>query len=143
MHREWKALVVAVGVSAASLAGMSVFAQVLRNNARATSHEQPPDASWQLWKPAPTPETIAEGGKLFLNSCAHCHGADARGDEGPDLHDLQMSDRHIVNVIKKGIKGEMPAFAKKHSDAEIAELLAYVRSLKNDPTTADVQRMPQ
>jgi len=142
MRREMKALVVAMCVSATSLAGMLVFAQVLRHNARATSHEQPPEASWQLWKPAPTPEAIAAGGRLFLNSCAHCHGADARGDEGPDLHDLQMSDRHIVNVIKKGIKGEMPSFAKKHSDAEIAELLAYVRSLKNDPPPGDDQSMP-
>ena len=137
MNREIKALGAAVCVSAASLSGMLVFAQVVRNKARATSHEQPADESWQLWKPEPTPDVIAKGGKLFLNSCAHCHGADARGDEGPDLHDLQMSDRHIVNVIKKGIKGEMPSFDKKHSDAEIAELLAYVRSLKDDSTPAN------
>jgi len=143
MHREIKALAVAMCVSAASLAGMSVFAQVLRNNARATSHAQPPDTSWPGWKSVPAPEAIAEGGRLFLNSCAHCHGADARGDEGPDLHDLEMSDRHIINVIKKGIKGEMPSFAKKHSDAEIAELLAYVRSLKNDSPAGDDQSMPQ
>jgi len=127
MNREIKALGVAVCVSAASLSGMLVFAQVLRNQARATSHEQPADESWQLWKPAP--EVIADGGKLFLNSCAHCHGADAHGDEGPDLHDLQMSDRHIVNVIKKGIKGEMPSFAKKLSDADSAKLVAYLRTL--------------
>jgi mono/diheme cytochrome c family protein len=143
MHREIKALAVAVGVSAACLAGMSGFAQVLRNKARAISHAQPAEESWQLWKPVAAPEAIATGGKLFLNSCAHCHGADARGDEGPDLHDLQMSDRHIVNVIKKGIKGEMPSFAKKHTDAEIAELLAYVRSLKNDPSPGDDQSTPQ
>jgi mono/diheme cytochrome c family protein len=80
---------------------------------------------------------VAVGRKLFLNSCAHCHGVDASGDEGPDLHDLQMSDRHIVNVIKNGFKGEMPSFAKKHSDAEIAEILAYVRSLKNESPPAD------
>jgi len=132
MNREWKALGIALCASAVSLSGMFGFAQVLRNKARATSHEQPTNETWPLWQPAPAPEVIAAGGKLFLNSCAHCHGADARGDEGPDLHDLQMSDRHIVNVIKNGFKGEMPSFAKKHSDAEIAKLLAYLRSLKNE-----------
>ena len=66
---------------------------------------------------------------LFLNSCAHCHGADARGDEGPDLHDLQVSDRYIANTIRRGIKGEMPPFARKHNGADISALLAYVRSL--------------
>jgi mono/diheme cytochrome c family protein len=66
---------------------------------------------------------------LFLNSCAHCHGADARGDEGPDLHDLQVSDRYIANTIRRGIKGEMPSFARKHDDADISALLANERSL--------------
>ena len=23
---------------------------------------------------------------MFLMNCAHCHGDDTRGDEGPDLH---------------------------------------------------------
>jgi len=143
MNHEWKALGVAVSVSAVSLFSMLAFAHVLQDNARATSHEKASVESWQWWKPAPAPEAIAAGGKLFLNSCAHCHGADARGDEGPDLHDLQMSDHHIINVIKTGFKGEMPSFAKKHSDAEIAKLLAYLRSLKNVSPTADSESMPQ
>lgn len=137
MKHEWKALAVAVSVSAVSLFSMSVFAHVLQDNARANSHELPASESLLLLKPAPGPEALAAGRKLFLNSCAHCHGIDASGDEGPDLHDLQMSDRHIVNVIKTGFKGEMPSFAKKHSAAEIAQILAYVRSLKNDSTSAD------
>ena len=30
----------------------------------------------------------------------HEVGLDAHGDEGPDLHELEISDRRIVNVIK-------------------------------------------
>ena len=52
-----------------------------------------------------------------------------RGDEGPDLHDLEISDRRIANVIKKGIKGEMPSFSRKLNDAQIVQLRAYLRSL--------------
>lgn len=72
----------------------------------------------------------SRGRTLFLQSCAHCHGEDARGDEGPDLHDLWVSDRRIATVVRNGIKGEMPSFAKKHDALEIALLVSYVRSLK-------------
>lgn len=72
----------------------------------------------------------ARGRALFLQSCAHCHGGDAHGDEGPDLHDLWVSDRRIATVVRNGIKGEMPSFAQKHDALEIALLVSYVRSLK-------------
>src|SRR5690349_3643637 len=51
-----------------------------------------------------------QGYTLFLMNCAHCHGSDARGDEGPDLHGVTKSDAHISSLIKNGIKGEMPKF---------------------------------
>jgi mono/diheme cytochrome c family protein len=66
---------------------------------------------------------------LFLSSCAHCHGADARGDEGPDLHRVEVSDRYIANTITHGIKHEMPSFKRKLGAEDIARLTAYVRSL--------------
>jgi mono/diheme cytochrome c family protein len=63
-------------------------------------------------------------------NCAHCHGDDARGDEGPDLHELHKSDARIRQVITAGIQGEMPSFAKKLGDEEIRALTVYLRSLK-------------
>ena len=71
------------------------------------------------------------GYKLFDHNCAHCHGDDARGDEGPDLHGLTKSDKRIEKIIKDGIKGEMPAFGKKFSDQEVQALIAFLRTLKN------------
>ncbi len=80
--------------------------------------------------PPSSPALISQGRALYLSSCAHCHGADATGDEGPDLHDAQVSDRYISNVITHGIKGEMPSFKKKLGREDIVrELTAYVRSL--------------
>ena len=70
------------------------------------------------------------GRTLFLRNCAHCHGADAHGDEGPDLHDLGLADDLIANRIRKGKAGQMTAFAGKLQPAEIAALVAYVQSLK-------------
>lgn len=70
------------------------------------------------------------GRALFLHNCAHCHGASARGDEGPDLHGLDESDHWIARRIREGKKGEMTAFAGKLQPAEIDSLIAYLHTLK-------------
>jgi mono/diheme cytochrome c family protein len=72
-----------------------------------------------------------EGYTLFLMNCAHCHGSDARGDEGPDLHGVAKSDARISSLIKNGIKGEMPKFGEKLTDTDVRALIAFVRSLKD------------
>jgi mono/diheme cytochrome c family protein len=71
-----------------------------------------------------------QGRHLFLMNCAHCHGDDARGDEGPDLHDLHKNDARIHQIVTEGIKGEMPSFAKKFNDTDIRALITYLRTLK-------------
>ena len=71
------------------------------------------------------------GYSLFDHNCAHCHGDDARGDEGPDLHGLHKSDARLTKIIKGGIKGEMPAFGKKFADSDVQALIAYLRTLKD------------
>ena len=60
---------------------------------------------------------------------AYCHGDDARGDEGPDLHDGRRSDARIHEVITAGIKGEMPSFGKKMGDPDVRQLSVYLRTL--------------
>lgn len=70
------------------------------------------------------------GQNIFLKNCAHCHGHDGAGDEGPDLHNLDWSDDEIARRIRTGKKGEMTAFAGKLSDADIRAVIRYVRSLR-------------
>ena len=77
--------------------------------------------------PAGTP--ARRGYELFSMNCAHCHGADARGDEGPDLHGLTKSDARIAALIKNGIKGEMPKFGSKLSEADVQALVSFLRTL--------------
>jgi mono/diheme cytochrome c family protein len=72
-----------------------------------------------------------QGRHLFLMNCAHCHGDDARGDEGPDLHDLHKTDARIHQVITTGIKGEMPSFARKLGESDVRALTAYLRTLRS------------
>lgn len=75
--------------------------------------------------PVPTP-----GRTLFLKNCAHCHGADGHGDEGPDLHNLDWTDEEIATRIRKGKKGQMTAFANKLSSADIGTIIGYLHTLK-------------
>jgi mono/diheme cytochrome c family protein len=124
-----RAFLAAFIASSIALSGAFALASQIRKQAWAVSHEQPESTKQVPGPSMPIEEATKAGRKLFLNSCAHCHGEDARGDEGPDLHDLEVSDRRIATVIKRGIKGEMPSFAKKHSDADVSLLLVYLRSL--------------
>ena len=132
---EGKAALAAIAASIAAVATTFGLAAVMR---------QPPLFSVQFpgittsaqaaQKPMPMPVVLTaeamQGRHLFLMNCAHCHGDDARGDEGPNLHDLHKSDGRIHQVITAGIKGEMPSFGKKLGDPEIRQLTAYLRTLK-------------
>ena len=79
------------------------------------------------------PKAILEGASQFRIDCALCHGLNGRGgSRGPDLtRGLWThggSDAEIFHTITVGIPGTlMPA--NDLSDAEIWEIIAYLRSL--------------
>ena len=77
-----------------------------------------------------SPELANQGHEFYEMSCSQCHGDDAHGDEGPDLHNLSIGNARIATTIKKGIKGEMPTFAKKYDDRQVAALVSYLRTLR-------------
>jgi cytochrome c6 len=70
--------------------------------------------------------------------CAGCHGADGRGNTAPakalGARDFgsdevtKMSDTDLITIVTAG-KDKMPAYGKSLKDAEIKELVAYVREL--------------
>ena len=79
---------------------------------------------------SPQSPLVDQGQHLFLMNCAHCHGDDARGDEGPDLHGLRKSDARLSALINNGIKGEMPRFNQKLSASDVHAIIAFLDSLK-------------
>ena len=127
---QLKATVVAATASLSALGmafGLSAF---LRSTPVADLKSAPPTYALPT-EVALAPLTGQEPGqKLFDRNCAHCHGDDARGDEGPNLHNLKLSDARIAKRIKEGIKGEMPSFGSKLDDRDIQSLIAYLRTLK-------------
>jgi len=119
--------------SAAALALLGVtfgLSPFLQSATVAASKEQ----STNIISAAASPALEGEakrGHSLFDHNCAHCHGEDARGDEGPSLYDLKKTDGRITRIIEGGIKGEMPKFGTKFNDADIQALIAYLRTLKS------------
>ena len=82
-------------------------------------------------QPTASATIVAEGRLFFVKSCAHCHGKDADGGEdAPSLEKIPISAAHMTLVIQSGIKGDMPSFAKKYSEADIAKIVGYLQSLK-------------
>jgi mono/diheme cytochrome c family protein len=82
--------------------------------------------------------TRAEAGRrLFLReNCYGCHGGRAGGAMCPNLRGIDATDEEIIETIHEGTEEGMPAFGRLLSDAQIRDLLAYIRSLRTpaEPT---------
>jgi len=86
----------------------------------------------------------ATGQRLFANSCAMCHGSDARGARGfPNLRDNDWlygdSFDTVLQSIANGRAGVMPVMVGGLDERAIAELVVYVQSMsgqKADPEMA-------
>lgn len=126
---EGKAFLAAICASATALIGMFGVASVIRDGEASISIPTLATSAQAAMKPSGITDDATQGRHLFLMNCAHCHGDDAHGDEGPDLHDLHKSDARIHEVIIAGIKGEMPSFGKKLGDPDVRQLIAYLRTL--------------
>jgi mono/diheme cytochrome c family protein len=69
------------------------------------------------------------GSALYSYRCSGCHGSDARGHIGVRLVDRFELYRaaEFAETVRKG-RGKMPP--QTNTDAEIADILAYLRRLK-------------
>lgn len=88
------------------------------------------------------PAALAIGQRLFLNNCAQCHGADARGSRSfPNLTDKDWlyggDGETIIETITDGRNGIMPPQAASfESPADIENTAQYVLSLSGSATDA-------
>lgn len=74
-------------------------------------------------------------GALFAERCAACHGADACGQNGPNLTTLWASgatDDRVFQTIRRGVPGSVmpPSDA---SDEEIRAVIAFLKTLAASP----------
>jgi len=79
-----------------------------------------------------TAADIEDGGRVFGNTCANCHGPDGDQIAGIDLGRGQfrrtMSDQDLIQIIRSGIPGT-PMPASNFSEEQAARVVAYLRSV--------------
>src|ERR1700737_2079720 len=99
-----------------------------------------------LGQTPPTAPNLTEGTKIYAQSCAGCHGADARGtDKAPGLAGNRgLRDRAVQemrDLIRKGAPASgMPAFDLPPQ--QLDALVALVRSLNAPPAESSVRGDP-
>ena len=81
----------------------------------------------------PNPEASAQdidGPTMFATLCGFCHQNGGRdGGRGPKLANNPHPDEYLIERIKKGKPGAMPAFGKVFTGGQIIAILAYIRGL--------------
>jgi PQQ-dependent dehydrogenase (methanol/ethanol family) len=110
-----------IALAPAALSAAVLFAQ-----------QNPPGAGNPL---ATSATAVAEGQRLFSQTCQSCHGPGGQGsDRGPSLAAATFvhgnTDADVFRAIRAGVPGtQMPPFAAL-SDTETWQLVAYIRSLR-------------
>ena len=80
------------------------------------------------------PDAVAAGRRIFLDHCAHCHGADAEGTKKrPSLKSARVqqeaTDGDLHWLLVNGNRGQgMPSWIKL-GDPQIWQVICYVKSL--------------
>ena len=108
-----------------------VFSRSLAKRARSVDAHVPTDA-----------EAVGRGLAHYKENCLPCHGApgvkEAEFSEGmnpmvPGMDSPVVqgaSDGQLFWIVKNGIRmSGMPAFGRNHTDAEIGDILAFVRHI--------------
>ncbi|HTX42570.1 MAG TPA: cytochrome c [Acidobacteriaceae bacterium] len=79
------------------------------------------------------------GEATYKTKCAMCHGADGTGNTpiGKNMNvrsfkspeDIKASDADLFKQTKEGV-GKMPAYGSRLTDAQINDVVAYIRTLQ-------------
>ncbi len=75
------------------------------------------------------------GADLYKTKCQMCHGENGKGKMA-GTHDWssaevqKMSDADLTKIIADGKPPKMPAQKGKLTDAQVKDLVSYIRSLK-------------
>jgi mono/diheme cytochrome c family protein len=76
----------------------------------------------------PAQAQAAEGVAQFNRACGRCH---PNGDEdtGPDLHNKNLTPAAMTKVIRLGTKRMRPVSPTKLTDADLARVVIFLRSI--------------
>lgn len=116
-------------------------------------------ARWELARPSP----FARGAQIYETSCSVCHGSSTGGDitdyppkHNANGHTWEHGDCELAEVIRIGQGAltesmrrstpppgalTMPAFRDRLSDAQIADTIAYVKTMWTPEERASQERL--
>ncbi|MBV8847631.1 MAG: cytochrome c [Bryobacterales bacterium] len=87
------------------------------------------------------------GKELFLKyTCYGCHGFSAQnGPAGNRLNPMKMTQQGFVALVRNpGAPNRMPPYsAKVISDAQLADIYAYLKTLPDAPAAKDIPLLQQ
>ena len=89
---------------------------------------------------------VMQGAQRFMEYCAGCHGADAKGgDKAPPLvsasNRMTPSDEELIRIVREGTTDGMPPFAQI-GDANITSVVRYLRLLEDSATSPKTSAKP-
>jgi mono/diheme cytochrome c family protein len=82
----------------------------------------------------PAAASVQQGHELYLKySCYACHGYDGHGGAGARLVPLALTESRFTAYVRNP-RGRMPPYTDTVlSDAQLADLLVYIKSLPASP----------
>jgi cytochrome c oxidase cbb3-type subunit III len=82
-----------------------------------------------------TPEDIAMGKQLYAANCASCHGVDATGQLGPNLHGVvqRRGEQGVFGIVRNGMGGMPPVMSI--NDRRVWQVIGYLRTLGESSST--------
>ena len=88
----------------------------------------------------PTTGNAPAGKDLYVRySCYACHGYDGHGGAGARLVPMRMTGERFTAYVRGPRTPQMPLYSTKLlSDAQLADLWAYIKSLPVSPEAKDI-----
>jgi len=137
----WKEVTIICGLVLLGLAGSSQEKKKAVQEPPPAEFKIPPEEAQRQNPVKPTPDSVAEGKRLYGFDCAMCHGkeGDGKGDlaesMGLKLRDYRdpaalkdMTDGELFYILSKG-KGKMPGDEGRMKPEQRWHMVNYIRSL--------------
>lgn len=85
-----------------------------------------------LWTSTAATAADDSGKQLYESKCSHCHGADGRGrgNVAPSLVPFDWSYQEALDLIRHPVCDMPPIPESELSDVQVAQIVAYLKTLK-------------
>lgn len=99
--------------------------------------------TWALMAQAPSGGNAANGKQIFMKQgCFRCHGTDGQGGAGRRLTPNPLAAPAFIQYVRKP-SGQMPPYTNQLTDAELADVRAYLATIPPPKPVKDIPLLNQ